>query len=378
MNTLHHTTSRRYRARVLAATAMSAVAIMTLAACGGGETPPPADEGAEAGALVIDGETIASAELWEAAKEEGMLSLYSSVPEQQAEAIKEQFIADTGVDAELFRAPGAELAQRIYSEAEAGALAADIVVLSDATDALNMKEEGILKEFEIEGLAEHIVDQTSYDPDFAFYPFHLYLFVPAINTEVVEDPDSIEGFEDLVDPQFADKFGTTAAGIGGSGVAIAAFEQEELSEDWLQKMADNRPVIFEGSAAVGLALAQGKISAGLVFEPGAITLIADGAPIKLLYPEDTGVIGAVTYQSITTDAPHPAAAELYHRWSLSKHGQSVLTSTGARSIRDDAAAPRFGEIEVPQDVKVWSADLLNRTDTQQETVARWNEIVLGE
>lgn len=364
------------RHRAFALAALAAATMTALAACG--TTDPGNGGNATADALVIDGETIASAELVAAAQEEGTLSIYSSVPEQQAQAIADQFSEDTGISVELFRAPGTELAQRVYSEVEAGQLGADVIVNSDATDSLKMKEEGILLPFEIEGLADRMLDPTSYDPDFAFYPFHQYLFVPAINTETVENPDEITGFEDLVGPQFEGKFGTTAAGIGGSGVAIAAFEQEVLSDDWLERMAENNPVIFEGSAAVAVALAQGKISAGLVFEPGAIPFIADGAPIKLLYPEDTGVIGALTYQSIATEAPHPAAAELYHRWSLSKHGQSVLTATGARSVRDDAAPPRFEGVDVPQDVNVWSANLLNRVDTQEATVERWNEIVLGE
>lgn len=367
------TQARRERLRANALMALSAVTVMVLAACGskGGNTDN------ESGALVIDGETIASAELMKAAREEGVVSIYSSVPEQQAEQIKEQFTKDTGIRAELFRAPGSALGQRIFSEAAAGRLGADVVVLSDAADAVKMKREQLLIPYEIEGVEPHIVDKTSIDKDYYFYPFHLYLFVPAINTSKVQNPDSIKGFTDLVDPQFKDKFGTTAAGIGGSGIAIAAFELEVLPPDFLPKMAANKPVIFEGSAQTALALAQGKIHAGLVFEPGALTYVAQGAPIKLLYPEDTGVIGAVTYQGITKDAPHPNAAQVYHRWALSKHGQSVLTATGARSVRDDAAPPRFPGVEVPQNVKVWSADLLNRLDTQDEIVARWNQIVLG-
>lgn len=366
--------TRRAGLRARAFMAFSAVMVTALAACGSGA----GDSGDESGALVFDGETIASASLMDAAREEGTISIYSSVPEQQAEQIKEQFTEDTGIEAELFRAPGAALGQRIFSEAAAGRLGADIVVLSDAADAVRMVDEDLLLPYEIEGLEDHITDQTSIGEDYRFYPFHLYLFVPAINTSKVENPDSIEGFPDLVEPQFKDKFGTTPAGIGGSGIAIAAFEQEMLPPDFLQKMADNKPVIFEGSAQAALALAQGKVHAALVFEPGAVTYIADGAPIKLLYPSDTGVIGAVTYQGITRDAPHPNAAEVYHRWSLSRHGQSVLTATGARSVRDDAEPARFDGADIPHDVKVWSADLLNRLDTQEAIVAEWNRIVLGE
>src|SRR5690606_32795852 len=106
--------------------------------------------------------------------------------------------------------------------------------------------------------------------------------------------------------------------------------------------------------------------------------IADGAPIVLLYPEE-GVLAGETYQAVAAAAPHPSAARLWQLRSLAKHGQTVLTSAGTRSVRKDAGPLQCPGVEdIVTDPLIWPANLTARFDTQADLVAHWNEVVLGQ
>ncbi|MEZ5265358.1 MAG: hypothetical protein R2755_27080 [Acidimicrobiales bacterium] len=63
----------------------------------------------------IDGDLVIDQETYDAAKEEGTLTVYTVSTEEFAIAIGERFTEDTGIEVEVFRAPGSELTQRILA-----------------------------------------------------------------------------------------------------------------------------------------------------------------------------------------------------------------------------------------------------------------------
>lgn len=357
---------------------VATAAAIALTATGCGSEGQPSGGGPESGPLVIDGETIADEELLAAARAEGVIALYTVMPEQQAITIGKQFTADTGVEVQVTSAPGTELATRIKTEADAGNLAGDVFLTSAPRDMVGWKDAGYLAPVEVPGFAEAALNPDAVDPEFHYYPYNIYVYLPAFNAAVVPDPDAIKDWDDIIDPQFTGKVGITPAGVGGSGIAQAAFQTEVLGEAWLQKLAAVKPVIFNASSEVAQNLAQGNVSTAIIFEPTAFQFIADGAPIVLLYPE-VGVLAGDTYQAVAANAPHPNAARLWQLWSLSKHGQSVLTGTGTRSVRKDAGPLQFpGVDDIETNPVIWPANLTARFDTQAELVAHWNEVVLGQ
>jgi len=81
--------------------AVAAMALAALAACSPPPEAPPLARPAESiqrdHGLVIDGEQIASPELWVQAQAEGHITLYSGYTQDSEKTLLEQFESDTGL-----------------------------------------------------------------------------------------------------------------------------------------------------------------------------------------------------------------------------------------------------------------------------------------
>jgi iron(III) transport system substrate-binding protein len=338
----------------------------------GTDTAPAGGEG-----LVIDGELIADQALLDAAQDQGALRLYTTGTEEGAVAINEGFTEDTGIDVELFRAPGSELTQRILAEADGGVHNFDVVGLTSPSDMLTLKDEGLLAAYEPATVDEHLIVPEEVDPDRTFYPVYAWLYVIGVNRGVVDESVLVETWDDIVQPEFTGLLGITPAGVGGTGIAQAAFQQEVLGEEYWTKLAAVEPVIFSTTSTVAESLTRGEISVAVAAESVMAPAIASGAPIELVYPE-VGVIGGVSYQAVSANAENAAAAQLFQNWSLSKRGQDVIaTEGGARPIRDDAHDAEIEGAELPPqaDLNIWWSELPSRLETKDELIASWNAAV---
>lgn len=335
-----------------------------------GSTPSTAS--VAPGSLVVNGEVIADAQLFEAAKTEGKLTLYTTQTQAQQEAINKAFTEDTGIEVEFFRDAGASMTQRILTEADGGVHNADVIELTSPFDMQSLDGESLLVGYEPTTIGNHLVPTDEIGPDGKWYPVGTALYVIGVNRGVVGDTP-VATWDDILKPEFKGHLGITPAGVGGTGIAQAAFQKEVLGEDYWTRLGAADPVIFNSTATVAQSLATGDISVAIAAESVLRPLVDAGGPIELVYP-DKGVIGLVGYQAVAAQAPHPSVARLYQDWALSKRGQEVqATDAGGRSIRDDVDDPG---IEPPRsDLNVWFANLSQRGDTKDQLVADWNAAV---
>ncbi|MGE3620443.1 MAG: ABC transporter substrate-binding protein [Acidimicrobiia bacterium] len=390
---MRSTTTSRRRSRTRAWLAAFAVLALLGAACGGDDdgdeaTEDPAGEGSggsgdegaeeeeevEEGLVLLD-ELVADQELLDAAREEGGLTLYSMTSQEFGEAQGKAFTEDTGVDFTLFRAPSAELTQRVLSENDAGVHAFDVIQQSGPTDMAKFRDLGLLAGYELPVGEGHFLNPDEIQDDFTYFPFSSYVYVPAYNSAVLPDGLEIEDWDDILDPRVKGKVGITPAGVGGTGIGMAAFQDEVLGGDaYLEKLAAADPVIFPSTVTVADGLARGELTTAIVGESVAVTQKSNGAPVELVYPKD-GVIGGVSYMGVAAKAENPNAARLFVNWVLSKRGQQVHEQCCLqRTIRDDTP-PTDNELVPPtSDIKIWWPNLSSRGDTTA-LVENWNKIV---
>lgn len=358
----------------------------TAAAGGGTDTTAAAGEGADTTAaggaaagegFAVEGEVIIDQETFDAAVEEGQVVVYTTNTDQGATALAEAFEEDTGIAVEYFRGPGSEMTQRILAETGGGVNAFDIVVLTSPGDMGALQDEGLLASYEMPQVEEFIVAPEEIDADRQYYPLLAWLYIIAVNRGAVGDDVVVETWEDVLQPEFQGTLGITPAGVGGTGVAQAAFQREVLGEDYWTALGEVDPVIFSTTATVAEALTRGEITAGILAESVIAPAIAQGAPVELVYPEE-GVIGGVSYQAVAEEAPHPNAARVYQAWSLAKRGQDVVAlDAGARPVRTDAADANFPGADLPgqSEINIWWSNLQERMADREELVSAWNQAV---
>ena len=90
--------------------------------------------------------------------------------------------------------------------------------------------------------------------------------VLAFNPELVAEDDLPASYKDLVDPEWSGRVGV--APTNGSFVAFVSAmiltEGEEAALEWLEGLAANDPITFDGNAPIAAAVDAGDVDVGLI------------------------------------------------------------------------------------------------------------------
>jgi iron(III) transport system substrate-binding protein len=361
--------------RLVVATVAFLVAGLT--AC----SPPPdlaplaraaGDISERGGALYIDGEEIASPQLWTQAKSEGTITLYSGYTQDTEAEVLKQFEADTGLDIKLIRLTSNRLYERLTAEFGAGQLDADVIRISDPGFVQKLDERGLFQPYQ-PPTASNLQDDVVYDGGHYFRTFNpVYTF--GYNRAVVDPQDAPTSWDDLLDGHFSHKLGIAQVGSGGSALALTRFQREVLGDDYLRSYAGQARV-FDSIGAQLDALARGEINAGTVVVSGVNIANRENAPVNFVIP-DEGVTSYDYYTGVASTARNLAAAQVFLNWNLSKRGQQVFSDLGEYSVRTDIDPPNIRGTQLPafNDPKVHritqSDSILNAPDDQLV----WNSI----
>jgi iron(III) transport system substrate-binding protein len=143
-------------------------------------------------------------------------------------------------------------------------------------------------------------------------------------------------------------------GAGGSTAALTRFQVEKLGPSWLTDYAANKPRIFDSSANLTDSLARGEIDAGAIPVATAYGAIQEGAPITIVAPKE-GAAGYPFYVGEASTAKHPAAAQVFINWIMSKAGQKLAASQGDFPVRSDVGSPTAGDLKLPSVDSGWLA-----------------------
>lgn len=357
--------------------ALATIATLALAGCSGGtggagsETEAPAS-GED---LVVEGQTIASAEVYAAAQEEDPITFYtggSEVSEQQA---AEAFTEATGLEVEIVRLAPNKLNERILAEQASGQLAADVIRISGEDLIAGIAEAGTFEPVELsDDIASALIPEATYDDGLYFSSFdRVYSF--GYNNQVVDEADAPHDWADLLDPKWAGQVGIVQVGAGGSTAALTRFQFDRLGEQWLRDFAANDPRIFDSSAALTDALARGEITVGPMPIATAYSATLDGAPITIATPSE-GAAAYPFYLGATASAGSPNSAAVFVNWLLSTQGQTLAAELGDYPVLEGAPNPTIGDIELPAADSdfVFRSTLEESLDNLESDASLWAEI----
>ena len=74
-----------------------------------------------------------------------------------------------------------------------------------------------------------------------------------------------------------------------------------------------------------------------------LLLIANGAPITLVWPEP-GAVALFSPAAVVAETDDAAAAQAFQAFLVSPEGQAAIASTGWQPVRDDVEWPYEGEV----------------------------------
>lgn len=329
---------RRFKAR-RAVMAMAAVSLLA-ASCGGGNGSGDASDEADAtdggeeanvvedsedGDLVINGEVIATADVWAAAQEEDAILAYLATPEGTLSRINEHFIEDTGIEIEHVRLPGARLYERIMTEFSADQLEADIVDATDLALAQEMLDAGVYEPYFTPGWDEFPDDYK--DADGHWYNHVVSMMSIVYNEPLIDDlleGDTIESWEDLLDERLRGQVGMTPATIGGSAYSTVYFQRQEFGREYWEELADYDPTFRSSIVSLTEEVARGEIAVAITSVAQGVDAIREGAPLAIAWP-DEGIPAAPIFLGVTGQGSSPNAAKVYLGWLTSAAGGQAIS-----------------------------------------------------
>jgi iron(III) transport system substrate-binding protein len=317
-------------------------------------------------ALVVDGEEIASAELWDAAKKEGTLLYYTVNFEDNERAALDQFKEETGIDYSIVRLSGARMYERVVTESSGGQLNADLISLTDFVMMDDLNQRGILAPYKVAAW-EEISDNLKH-PDGLWITENQFAKVIGYNTEAWTAEEAPKAWKDMLDPKFKGQIGIQEAGSGGISWSTALFQRKVVDDEFWTKLAANEPRLYNGLTPLSEDVARGEVTVGEM-TPGLVrNQLQAGAPIGMFFPEE-GVPAVGIIVALTTVGEHPNAGKLYLNWLTSAHGGSVISRIfGDWASNPKAAPPDLSEygIDLPSSDRLWLAsreDWINLKDT---------------
>lgn len=335
------------------AVAIALVLLLLLAACGGTETPAPAEDPVQQPTAEADAETDPEQEtdpepeaeadpepeadpeavvtVEGSEGEAGSLVVYSGRGESLVDPLIQEFAAETGIDVQVRYGGTAEVAATLLEEGENSP--ADIFYAQDPGGLGAVQEAGLLTE-----LPQELLDQVPerfQSPEGNWIGISGRARVVVYNTEAITDPESqlpddLWGF---TEPEWQGRLGwaPTNGSFQAMVTGMRAIWGEERTAEWLQGIQDNDPIVYENNTAIVAATGAGEVDAGFVNHYYLFRFIAEegesfGARNYFLPGGGPGSLIMVSGAGILETASNRDNAERFLEYLLSPEGQQYFAS----------------------------------------------------
>src|SRR4030095_2512093 len=196
-----------------------------------------------------------------------------------------------GIDAELLVSRGADSANRIASEYNAGVRTIDGLI-QGTTTAMSLQDGGMLDPVMAYMILPEVKDPKNWwgghiwNDNLKTNRF-LYSFVANAGTEglfynaELAKAEELRSFDDLLHPKWKSKIGFHDTRIGGSGISLWSFMWEIKGEDYLKKLVQQELFLSRNLRQVADSLAKGKLAIPTAFARSEYEpFLNAGLPIK--------------------------------------------------------------------------------------------------
>lgn len=257
--------------------------------------------------------------LAERARQEGSVTVYTSMQLPDSRPIAEAFEKKYGVKVSLWRASGEKVAQRVVGEARGNRFEVDVVE-TDGAQMEILHRERMLAPFHspsTKDIPASIVPQHGH-----YVPTRLSLYVMAWNTKLVAPAEVPNSYEDLLKPRWAGRFALESNDVAWFA-AVAKAMGEPQGVEFFRKLAAMKPSMRHGHTLMVEMVSAGEVELTLdAHVQGVARLKAKGAPVewKALQP----AFGQPSSVGLARRAPHPHAALLFADFLLSTEGQEII------------------------------------------------------
>ncbi|HSQ13888.1 MAG TPA: extracellular solute-binding protein, partial [Candidatus Deferrimicrobium sp.] len=248
--------------------------------------------------------------LIEAAKKDGNLIVYGTMQSDIFELLQKSFHKKTGIAIDYWLTSATKVMDRALSEARAGKALFDLVMSTEDTHRIMLKE-GILAKYESPMIKDF--PKEAIDPQLGARARNHIVGV-MYNKNVIKPADAPKTLEDLVKPQYRGKLvmadptlhTTTAQWLAN----LHKLMGKDKADKFIRDLAAMKPVLVESFAPSADRVTTGETPIGITYVYYVFLNGQKGAPVDYVRG-DYRLLGDASYMSIFHKAPHPSAAKAF-------------------------------------------------------------------
>ena len=298
----------------------------------------------------------------DAARDEGQLTWYTSIPEAVAQNVADSFEAEYDIPVEMVVLTSGLLATRYSSEMDAGESPADVVTLADPLFFDDAVSEGWVDE--LSGADTPSIEEWPEDGihDDAYVLVNIQPIGVTFDTTKAEAAD-FEDWTFLTDPSLKGQIYLVDPTNVPAWLANMKLLSETYGPEFLPGLASQEPKIVDSAVPGAQQVAAGS---GTLVYPSLLSvsnpLSSEGATVETVFPSPT--TGVEQYAAVSSRAPQPNAARLFLNYLLSEEAQTVLN-------KDTGSSP-LGDLEgtVPLPEGYESVDIATAVAAKDEILAQ--------
>ncbi|MFD2238137.1 ABC transporter substrate-binding protein [Aureimonas populi] len=302
--------------------------------------------------------------------QEGTITVYTSQPTDQMNAVIEAFNRDhPQIAVEVFRSGTTELMAKLQAEFAAGNPQADLLLIADSVAMTQLKNDGRLEPYAdapVDGLPEALVD-----PDRTFFGTKLITTGIVYNTDLVQTPPA--SWADLTAEGVASGVIMPSPLYSGAAVIHVGTMVQQPGFGWgyYEALADGGAVAGQGNGTVIEAVARGEKAYGIIIEYMALNAKANGSPVDFVFPQE-GVSTITQPVAIVKGTDNREAAQAFVDWQLGRAAQEQSVAQGyfpvIAGVEPPAGYPAVADLTIlpadtdrmlaeDQEIKMQFADL---------------------
>ena len=316
------------------------------------------------------------------ARAQGTVVVYCGVQEEWCRAAVTAFERETGVKVSMTRKSAGEVYAQL--KAEASNPRADIWWGGTGDPHMQAAEEGLTEEYKSSKLPE-LHDwavrqwEQSKGRTVGIYSGALGFGynVKEIAAKKLAEPKC---WADLLDPKLKDEVQVADPNSSGTAYTLLATVVQLMGEepgfDYLKKLHRNVNQYTKSGAAPAKAAALGETAVGITFMHDMMTMVVDGAPVKVVAPcEGTGYeIGSM---SLVKGARNPENARKWYDWALTPTAQAIGAQVKNFQVPANKGAPIPKEAPKLEEMKLIAFDFAKygSSDERRRLLSRWDREV---
>ncbi len=306
------------------------------------------------------------------------LVVYSSVDEENAKKILNQFSKATGIKAQMvFLSTGPALSRM---EAEKANPQADVWFGAPNENHIMAKNKGLTQPYVSKNASS--IDANFRDPQGYWHAFYMNpLGVGVLADELTKRGLKVPAtWQDLLNPGYKGLIQMPSPQSSGTALVmimtLIQLQGEDKAYAFMKAMNPNVQTYTQSGTGPAKSLAIGEAKIAIQFTPAFLQLMDEGYPVKVVFPSE-GVGYESPALSILKGAKNVEEAKALVDWILSKEGQETLSAekTFFFPVRKDVSAgkglPKLSDIKLVE----YDRDVLAKE--RNRLVDRWVKEVLG-